>query len=134
MKNLILSSIGGFLYVLIEIAYRGYSHPSMFILGAGCFICVGYYNEYFSWETPLYVQSIIGGLVITILEFFTGCIVNLWLKWNVWDYSNMDGNILGQVCIPFFFVWCGISVLAIILDDWLRYVLFEEEKPRYKLM
>lgn len=126
--------IGGGVYYMIELFYRGYSHWTMFILGGICFIIIGAINEIFSWDTPFWKQCLIGGSVITTLEFITGCIVNLWLKWNVWDYSNTPLNILGQICLPFFLIWVLLSGVAIVLDDWLRYWLFKEEKPHYKFL
>ena len=50
---------------------------------------------------------------------------------DVWDYSNMPFNILGQICLPFTILWFFISILAIVLDDWIRYIMFDEEKPHY---
>ena len=80
--------IGGALYYLIEVLWRGYSHWTMFILGGICFVIMGLLNEYkFKWNDSLIKQSIISACIITVFEFFTGCIVNLWLGWNVWDYS-----------------------------------------------
>lgn len=130
-KYITLFLIGGTIYFSIEILYRGYSHWTMLILGGICFICFGLINELLSWETPLWKQAIIGGSTTTILEFITGCIVNLWLGWNVWHYDRFD--ILGQICIPFFLVWCALSIIGIILDDYIRYFVFSEEKPHYKL-
>lgn len=133
-KYLILGLIGGVIYIIIELLYRGFSHWTMLLLGSFCFLSLGGINEFLSWETPLWKQSLIGGLIITILEFITGCIVNLWLGWGVWNYSDAHFNILGQVCISFFFIWCALSIVGIVLDDWLRYRLFGEEKPRYKII
>jgi len=135
MKNIykyfFLGLVGGTTYYFCEILYRGYSHISMVILGSVCFIVMGLINELLSWQTPLWEQAIIGGICTTILEFITGCIVNLWLGLNVWHYDILD--ILGQISLPFFFIWCGLSVIGIILDDYLRYWFLNEEKPRYKL-
>ena len=74
-----LGIIGGIIYYLLECLWRGYSHWTMFILGGICFIALGLINEILSWDTPLVIQMLIGGTIITILEFITGCIVNLWL-------------------------------------------------------
>lgn len=82
---------------------------------------------------PLWQQILIGTCVITILEFMTGCVVNLWLGWNVWDYSGMPGNILGQICPQYMLLWIPLSLAGIVLDDWLRYWMFKEERPRYKV-
>lgn len=123
--------IGGAIYVLIELVYRGYSHWTMFLLGGLCFVLIGGVNEYIPWEMPLWLQAGIGAVIITALEFICGCIVNLALGWNVWDYSNTPLNILGQVCLPFAIIWFVIAHFGIILDDYLRYWLFKEEKPHY---
>ena len=123
--------IGGAIYVLIELVYRGYSHWTMFLLGGLCFVLIGGVNEYIPWEMPLWLQAGIGAVIITALEFICGCIVNLALGWNVWDYSSTPLNILGQVCLPFAIIWFVIAHFGIILDDYLRYWLFKEEKPHY---
>ena len=133
VKNLILFEIGGLIYSLIEIIYRGNTHWTMFIVGGLCFLLVGWINKFFSWDLALWKQMLIGGIIITAVEFVSGCIINLWLGWNVWDYSHVPLNILGQVCLPFYFAWVGLSLIAIILDDIIRWLFFNEEKPRYKI-
>lgn len=130
-KEIILGLIGGLLYMGIELMWRGYSHWTMFVLGGLCFVCLGRINEVIPWNMPLWQQALIGTAIITGLEFITGCIVNLWLGWNVWDYSNVPFNILGQICLPYMFLWIPISLTGIVLDDYLRYCLFNEEKPHY---
>lgn len=123
---------GGFIYVLMELIFRGYSHWTMFILGGLCLILIGLINEILPWETPIELQAVIGSVIITLFEFVTGCIVNLWLGWEVWDYSELPMNILGQICIPFSLIWLIISVVAIVVDDIFRCYVFGEENPHYK--
>ena len=132
-KHLILGTIGGLIYVLLELIWRGYSHWTMFLLGGTCFVLLGLINEILDWDTPLTLQMLIGCAVITALEFITGCVVNLWLGWNVWDYSDLKFNILGQISLFSSIGWYFISLVGITLDDWLRYRLFGEKKPHYKL-
>ena len=132
-KHLTLAVTGGLLYILIETAWRGYSHWTMFVLGGMCFLALGLINEGLSWEMPLWQQMLLGACIITCLEFLTGCIVNLWLGWDVWDYSGMPGNILGQVCPRYFLLWLPVSLAGILLDDWLRYWWWGEERPHYRL-
>lgn len=138
MKNIIkpvtLFTFGGVAYVLIELLFRGYSHWTMFVLGGILFIEIGLLNELFSWDMSLLFQGAIGSAIITISEFVAGVILNLWLNLNVWDYSNMPFNILGQVCLPFSLIWIFVAVAAVIFDDYLRYWLFKEEYPHYKLL
>lgn len=132
-KELILFLIGGFLYILIEIIYRGRSHWTMFILGGFCFVLIGAINNYISWNMPLWKQMFIGSFIITCLEFVCGFIVNIILRWNVWDYSNIPLNLFGQICLPFSILWFFISFIAIVLDDYIRYVFWDEEFPHYKI-
>ena len=133
IKYVVLFVMGGLVYMSLEILWRSYTHWTMGILGGICFICLGLINELLSWETPLILQMLIGSTIITILEFITGCIVNLWLGWNIWDYSNLPLNLLGQICLPFSILWYFISAIGIIIDDYIRYIYFDEEYPRYKL-
>lgn len=131
MKYLYLFWFGGSFYITLETIWRGYSHWSMGILAGIVFIIIGLLNEIWGWETGLIKQALVGSIIATIAEFITGCIVNLWLGWNIWDYSDMPGNILGQVCPQFFLLWIAISLLAIVLDDVIRWRFYDEEKPRY---
>ena len=133
-KYITLLFAGGGLYVLLELIWRGRSHWTMFLLGGICFVSLGLINEVIPWEMPLWQQILIGACIITVLEFLTGCIVNLWLEWAVWDYSGILGNILGQICPQFFVLWMPVALAAIMLDDWLRCWWFWEDKPHYKIL
>ena len=135
IKNIILGIIGGTLYYCIELLYKGgYSHWTMFVLGGICFILIGLCNEVIPWTMKLWKQMLIGASIITILEFVTGIIVNIILEWNVWSYEGVPLNVLGQICLPFSIIWFFLSFFAIVLDDYLRYWLFKEEKPHYELI
>ena len=131
-KYIILFIIGGIIYYFMEVLFRGWSHWAMMLLGGLCFILIGELNEHISWDTPLWKQGIIGAVIVTCLEFICGLILNVYLNLGIWDYSNMPLNFMGQICLPFSILWIGVSILAIIVDDWLRYFLFKEEKPHYK--
>lgn len=133
LKYFFLFSFGGIIYVIIELLWRGYSHWSMFILGGLCFVLLGLINKKYNWDTPLVIQMLLGAFIITILEFIAGCILNLYLNLNVWDYSDMPLNILGQICLPYMILWFLLSPVCIIVDDYMRYLFFDEEKPRYKI-
>ncbi len=139
--------VGGRIYTWIEILWRGWSHWTMFILGGLGFVVLGILNEHlFPWDLSLAEQTVIGAMIVTVMEFFTGCIVNLWLGWQVWDYSDMPFNLCGQVCLYYFLLWILLSAVGIIADDWIRYLasLFmrrffpwvriePREKPHYRL-
>ena len=79
--ELLLFLIGGRVYTWIEILWRGYTHWSMFILGGACFVIMGLLNEYkIPWHWCLLRQSVVSAVIITVFEFITGCVVNLWLN------------------------------------------------------
>ena len=134
LKYYTLGTLGGVIYVFIELMRRGYSHWSMFLLGGICFIALGLINEIIPWEMPLTAQMLVGCVIITALEFITGCIVNLWLGWDVWNYSDLPYNLLGQISVVSSVGWYFLSAVGIVLDDWLRYIFFGEEKPRYTII
>lgn len=130
-KYLILLCIGGVVYCSIELIQRGRTHWTMFIVGGLCFIFCGAINEILSWNTSIWLQMFYCSIGITVIEFVSGVIINIILGWNVWDYSNQPLNLFGQVCLLYSFLWYLLSLVAIIIDDYLRYFLFKEEKPRY---
>ncbi|WP_331674492.1 putative ABC transporter permease [Enterocloster asparagiformis] len=132
-KHLVLAATGGLLYVILESVWRGRSHWTMFLLGGLCFVGLGLINEVLPWDMPLWQQVLVGAVIVTVLEFVTGCVVNVWLRWSVWDYSGLPGNILGQICPQYCLLWLPVSLAGIVLDDWLRYWWWGEDRPRYRL-
>lgn len=131
---MLLWLIGGAIYGLIEVTARGYTHWTMTILGGTCFVLIGLLNEVIPWEMPLIIQMLIGCIIITTLEFLTGAVVNINLSWNIWDYSDEWLNLMGQICPKYSFFWFLLSAVAILLDDYLRWQWFDEDKPNYKIL
>lgn len=133
-KHIILFAIGGIAYFFLEVLVRGYSHYTMFLCGGACFVCCGLLNENVKIKMSFVSQMVLSSLIITTLEFTTGLIVNVWLKMDIWDYSNLPYNFMGQICLFYSFLWFLVSSVAIVMDDFLRYKLFQEEKPHYKFL
>jgi len=132
-KYLFLLVIGGNLYYILEVIWRGYSHFSMFLLGGLCFILIGLINEsHATSNLPLIMQQAIAAIIITLLEFVFGLIFNIYLGLGIWDYSSLRFNYMGQICLTFSILWFFLSLPAIMLDDYLRYWIFDEEKPKYR--
>ena len=110
--DLILFSIGGAGYGIIEILWRKYTHWSMILTGGTCFLLL--YKIFKKIvDHALWKKCIIGSGVITSVEFFVGCIVNIKLKLKVWDYSNIPVNFCGQVCLLYSFLW-GLLTIPIV--------------------
>lgn len=131
MGELLIMALGGGSYVLVELLWRGRSHVSMFLLGGLCFWLIGQLDR--RSPMPLAVQACLGAMVVTALEFLTGLIVNRWLGLDVWDYSSLPLNLLGQVCLYYFVLWIPLSAAAAVLEDAARRVLFGTPMPKYKL-
>ncbi len=109
---------GGVIYNLIELLWRGFTHWSMTVAGGLCVLILHLLNRRMAGRGLLF-RCLIGCAVITGVEFSVGVIVNLWLGLDVWDYSSMYGNVLGQICPAFSCMWfllsfpvCGFSRLA----------------------
>ena len=132
-KYIFLAWFGGSAYVTMEVFARARSHWTMFVLAAVVFIAVGLFNELLSWETSLVWQVLIGVAMATLAELLTGLVVNVWLGWGVWDYSQMPGNLWGQICPQFTALWVPLILLAVVLDDVIRWRFFGEKRPRYRV-
>ena len=124
IKELILLIIFGISYCGIEILYRGYTHISMFFAGGLCAVLIGMINE-ITPKMNIILQMFIGAVIVTIIEFFSGYIINIILGLNVWDYSNLMFNYKGQISLLFTIIWFFLSVPVIYLDDKLRKILFK---------
>lgn len=122
-EHVLIGIIGGAVYYGLEVLWRGYSHYSMFLLGGACFIAIGLLNEIFPHTPSFFVQMLMGAALVTAAELLAGLIVNVWLGLQVWDYSNMPLNFLGQICLPYSALWFVLSGLAIKLEDALHLVL-----------
>lgn len=135
-QYVVLFLFGGISYFLIEIFWRGYSHIGMLILGGLCFVLIGSINGYYFKykKRPILLQLIMSSLIITILELIFGLILNIWLGLDIWDYSNLDYNFMGQICLKYSIKWIFLSLPIIILYDYINYWFFNKEKPDYKLL
>lgn len=128
-KYAFLFWFGGSTYVTFEVFFRGYSHWTMFLLSGILFLYIDTLNEIWDWN--IVTQTLCGTLSVVVAEFLAGCVLNLWLGLNIWDYSDMPLNLMGQICLPFAALWIPIVVLAIVLSDVIRWRFFGEEKPHY---
>lgn len=120
MKKLLvhipIAVIGGAVYMGIEILWRGHTHWTMGVLGGLCFVLIGLLDEVQD-HPPMLLQMVQGAAIVTALELIVGLIVNRWLGWNVWDYSDMPGNLWGQICPQFAAAWLVLSWAAVKLEN-----------------
>ena len=99
---------GAFGYYYLEILFRGYSHWSMGVCGGICLIGIYLIDKL---NKNICQKALLGALLITLVEFFAGCILNLWLGLKVWDYSGLRLNFLGQISLLFTSIWYALSFI-----------------------
>ena len=128
-QEVVLFYLGGIFYCAVELLFRGWTHGSMFLLGALCFYCVDRIGRL---PMPLLAQMFLGALVVTFLEFWTGILVNNVWHMGVWDYSAAPLNLMGQICLPFTLLWFPLCGIGILLGNFLRHVLFGQAVPQYR--
>lgn len=109
---------GGVMYGALETVFRGYTHPSMLVTGGICF--AGLYAIDKHCRRSLLFRALCGAALITAAEFVAGCICNIWLGWDVWDYSRFSMNLMGQICLQFSVLWGLLSIPAYMCAGMLR--------------
>lgn len=112
-KYIFLFLCGGFVYCMLEILTRGFSHISMLVAGGLSFVIVGSICELLDKKISIWLMMFFGMVVITVIEYISGLIVNKYLHLNVWDYSMYSFNIDGQVCLWFSLIWYALSYVII---------------------
>lgn len=127
--------IFGFMaYITIECLFRGYSFPAMGLCGGIVFVLLDKINDKISWDIDILVQGMMGSVLITFLEFIIGAMSLRGLIQPMWNYTNLPLNYKGIICLPFSLIWIVLSIVAIVVADWLNYYIFNDETiPYYKL-
>lgn len=130
-EYLFLFALGGAAYYMIELLFRGFSHPTMFVLGGICFLLCCAVHEIVPDNTGIYAQMFLCALIITTMELIFGYIFNLKLGMHIWSYQEYRFNFKGQICLLFSFIWYGLSGIALIVCDYVRYFFYGGCKPSY---
>lgn len=104
----------------------------MAVTGGLC-LCTIYLADKAMPHKGLLFKCLCGSIIITAYEFIVGVIVNLVLGWNVWDYSGMPLNLLGQVCPLFSGIWFLLTVPALWLCAFFRRYVFAPHTEKKKV-
>jgi len=145
-KYLAVGFIFGFFYLAFEVLWTalsgsgaamtglpyasliGKSSLYMFPLGFLTGIILGMFNENSSVRKNcnVFLQSLLGAVIITAFELISGLILNVWLGFNIWSYTVIPFNFLGQICLFASIMWFLLNPFIYWLDDMIRYFLFDE--------
>ncbi len=114
-KSLFIFLIGCLLFPVLEIIWQGYTHYSMALAAGICMLLINKICCEKLSSTSYFFKMLISALIITLVEFIVGVVFNKLLLMEVWDYSSLPFNFLGQICLPFTAVWFVLSLPAIFL-------------------
>lgn len=111
-----LFAVGAIGYFCIEMLYRGHSHWTMMICGGTSLVFIHEFNKKFP-RVFLPARAAVCASFITALELIFGIFDNVIMGWNVWDYSEMPLNFMGQICPSFSIYWYLLSLPLCILSS-----------------
>lgn len=133
-KALVAFLFGGVGYGIIEVLWRGRTHPSMILTGGACFVLIRAVTRALKSRTVIF-RCLVGTALITSVEFLVGCVVNRWLGLSVWDYSGMKYNVLGQICPTYTALWFFIATPLVMIFSLAEQKNIEKKrrKPLYFL-
>lgn len=137
--SMLLWTWGGTVYFLLEVAYKTITGEperiswTMLVLAAGLCIPVERCGEQLPWEVPLWLQAAACAALVTAAELAAGLVLNVWLGLGVWDYSQLPGNLWGQICPQFAALWWVLCLAFIPAFDWMRYAVEGGERPHYHM-
>ena len=111
----VISMIGTFLlgavgYPAIELCWRGRTHPAMGLCGGIC-LCGLKGIHKICKNRPLWLASLLGGGMITGIEYLTGRMVNR--RYRIWDYRRQPLQFRGQICLGYSLAWCCLSMVVL---------------------
>lgn len=118
-KYVVFFIIGGLGYAIIELLWRGRTHWSMMLAGGICFILFSVIAEKLRGQRLLY-KAILCALAVTAVEFIFGIVFNIILRMQVWDYSGVPLNFLGQICLLYTVIWGILGLVFVPLADFLN--------------
>lgn len=114
LSQIIIFLIGAIVYPCIELVYKnGNTHWTMALVGGIALLSIVDIN-FILKKNNILLRVITATLIVTTIEFIAGMIINKLCGLRVWDYTNCDFNLYGQICLKFSFYW-SILCLAVIL-------------------
>lgn len=134
VKMFAIGIFGGCIYTLIEYIFRGFSHPTMFLLAFFVSQLLMILNDTILEMDDYYeYQVLFGTFICTVFEYIFGIVFNS--NYTIWDYRNLPFTfhfLNDQVNLIFCLAWLFICSWGIPLMDFLQYKIGLGEKPYYK--
>lgn len=124
-------AVGAVGYPLLELLWRGRTHPSMALAGGAVML----YASLLSYRPMRRIEkSILITLFTLLVELLLGVIFNIWLGCNVWDYSRFRLHLFGQICPVYAGIWFLLSFPIAVFTQKstavLRHLLLRKQKRK----
>ena len=78
------------------------------------------------YSLSIFKQAIAGTVIVLVIEYISGYVLNIKMGLDIWDYSDMFFNINGQICLEFGLLWFLLMPAAVWLEDWIRFKFWGE--------
>lgn len=130
---ILLFAVYAFMGWIIEVVYRSITQrefinagflygPFVPLYGFGALLII--FLELFIHQWPLPIKIVVYGVILTLIEYVTGIILENSFKLKLWDYSDSRFNIKGRVSLLFSLCWTALALIFItfIHPTVLRYV------------
>lgn len=112
------AAAGGTIYYCIELLWRGWSHPVMIPVAAGCCASIAAINRAGRRAGLRFGMRVAASTAaILAIELASGIVINRMLDMAVWDYSAMPFNLLGQICPLYGALWVPLAGTMMLIDD-----------------
>jgi uncharacterized membrane protein len=103
----------------------GHTSLWMFPTYAIGFTFLNIFNDVKSYyKKPMWIQTLLGGIAITVIELISGIILIHWLGIQAWDYSSEFLNLYGVICLKSYVLFTLSVPLGIWLVDIVDYYLY----------
>jgi uncharacterized membrane protein/HD superfamily phosphodiesterase len=120
---IILFAIYSFMGWIIEVTYRSVIQrqiinagflfgPFIPIYGFGAAFII--FLEFLIKHWPLPVKIVTYGILLNLIEYVTGFLLEKTFKLKLWDYSKNKYNIHGRICLLFALCWTALAIVFVI--------------------
>ena len=130
-KHILRFLLGGALYFIVEVVWRvlmGHGKASFLMAPMAGIVCVTVMALY-DKKVPIILSSLVGAVVITLLELIVGSIAVFGFGVRLWYYGRISWH--GIIALDWFFKWWGVC-FSVLFARWLLDLYFKRRKQNGK--
>lgn len=90
---------------------RGFLHGPVCPIYGSCVLFITTILENF--HSNIFILLIIATILTSVIEYFTGLVLEKLFKKKYWDYTEDPFNLHGRICLHFSLMWGAVSVLIL---------------------